>query len=215
MSIITSENVSKISAALIKAQKTIKVAVFDAQNPHFKSRYATLGSVVEACKEALNANDICFIQGAHSDAAFPGCVCVTTRLLHISGEYIEDTIVVPYGQQTAQAMGSSLTYGRRYGLASLLGIVSDEDDDAESAMPVQHQQTQKKTYPYQKPAQPAQPVSKAVEALRAKVKEVCSKEENKEQVEKAKKAMNISSMKELADFDEAKLQMFIDVCEQK
>lgn len=136
MCIKTSETISKVSSALIKAQKAIKTAVFDAQNPHFRSRYATLGAVVEACKEALNSNGLCFIQGSHSNPELPNMVCVTTRILHESGEFLEDTIAVPYAQQTAQALGSSLTYGRRYGLASLLGIVSDEDDDAESAMPI-------------------------------------------------------------------------------
>lgn len=136
MCIKTSESISKVSSALIKAQKAIKTAVFDAQNPHFRSKYATLGAVVEACKEALNSNGLCFIQGSHSNPELPNMVCVTTRILHESGEFIEDTIAVPYAQQTAQALGSSLTYGRRYGLASLLGIVSDEDDDAESAMPL-------------------------------------------------------------------------------
>lgn len=132
MCIKTSESISKISSALIKAQQEIKVAIYDATNPHFRSKYASLGSVVEACKEALNKNKIVFIQGSHSDKELPKMICVTTRLLHESGEYIEDTIAVPYVQDTPQALGSSLTYARRYGLSSLLGIVSDEDDDGNS-----------------------------------------------------------------------------------
>lgn len=132
MCIRTSESISKISSALIKAQSEIKVAIYDATNPHFRSKYASLGSVVEACKEALNKNKIVFIQGSHSDKELPKMICVTTRLLHESGEYIEDTIAVPYVQDTPQALGSSLTYARRYGLSSLLGIVSDEDDDGNS-----------------------------------------------------------------------------------
>lgn len=132
MCIKTSESISKISSALIKAQQEIKVAIYDATNPHFRSKYASLGSVVEACKEALNKNKIVFIQGSHSDKELPKMICVTTRLLHESGEYIEDTIAVPYVQDTPQALGSSLTYARRYGLSALLGIVSDEDDDGNS-----------------------------------------------------------------------------------
>ena len=129
MCIKTSESINKIASALIKAQQEIKIAVFDASNPHFKSRYASLGSVVEACKEALNKNKIVFLQGSHADKDLPKMVCVTTRLIHESGEFIEDTIAVPYVQDTPQALGSSLTYARRYGLSALLGIVSDEDDD--------------------------------------------------------------------------------------
>lgn len=132
MCIKTSESISKISSALIKAQSEIKVAIYDATNPHFRSKYASLGSVVEACKEALNKNKIVFLQGSHADKDLPKMICVTTRLLHESGEYIEDTIAVPYVQDTPQALGSSLTYARRYGLSALLGIVSDEDDDGNS-----------------------------------------------------------------------------------
>lgn len=132
MCIKTSDSIKELSKALIKAQSEIRVAVYDASNPHFKSRYASLGSVVEACKEALNKNGIVFIQGSHADKDLPKMVCVTTRLIHSSGEYLEDTIAVPYVQDTPQALGSSLTYARRYGLSSLLGIVSDEDDDGNS-----------------------------------------------------------------------------------
>lgn len=129
MCIRTSESITKITQALLKVQKQIKFAVIDTDNAYYKSRYASLGSVVDACKEALNSNGIVFIQGASSNKDLPKMVCVTTRLLHESGEYIEDTIGVPYVQDTPQAYGSSLTYARRYALSALLGIVSDEDDD--------------------------------------------------------------------------------------
>lgn len=129
MCIKTSESITKITQALLKVQKQIKFAVIDTDNAYYKSRYASLGSVVDACKEALNSNGIVFIQGASSNKDLPKMVCVTTRLLHESGEYIEDTIGVPYVQDTPQAYGSSLTYARRYALSALLGIVSDEDDD--------------------------------------------------------------------------------------
>ncbi len=56
-------------------------------------------------------------------------------LIHSSGQFISDDIMIPVVQSTAQAIGSALTYGRRYGLSALVGIVSDEDDDANEAMP--------------------------------------------------------------------------------
>lgn len=143
MCIKTSESITKITQALLKVQKQIKFAVIDTDNPYYKSRYASLGSVVDACKEALNNNGIVFIQGASSNKDLPKMVCVTTRLLHESGEYIEDTIGVPYVQDTPQAYGSSLTYARRYALSALLGIVSDEDDDGNAGSDLEPRTPQK------------------------------------------------------------------------
>ena len=143
MCIRTSESITKITQSLLKVQKQIKFAVIDTDNAYYKSRYASLGSVVDACKEALNNNGIVFIQGASSNKDLPRMVCVTTRLLHESGEYIEDTIGVPYVQDTPQAYGSSLTYARRYALSALLGIVSDEDDDGNAGSGLEPKTPQK------------------------------------------------------------------------
>jgi hypothetical protein len=121
----TSDSIAKIAPALLEAQRHIGVAVKDAKNPHFKSTYADLTSVVSAIKGPLNAADISFLQSVGNDAAG---VTVTTRLLHASGEWIDATIYLPVPQQTAQAYGSAITYGKRYGLQSLLGVPSDDDD---------------------------------------------------------------------------------------
>src|ERR1700744_632779 len=123
----TSQSVEKIAPALLKAQKLMGGAKKGATNPYFKSRYADLGSVLEACKDLLNENNITILQ-PHN------CFVVETILLHESGEYVmSETPVVCSKPNDPQALGSAVTYARRYGLQSLLSMPA-EDDDGESAM---------------------------------------------------------------------------------
>lgn len=61
-------------------------------------------------------------------------VCITTTLLHKSGQYISGTLNLPYGRNGGpQGAGAAVTYGRRYGLAAIVGLVTDKDDDAQNA----------------------------------------------------------------------------------
>lgn len=122
----TSPTITKISPALILAQTAIGSAKKGSENPFFHSKYADLGAVMEACKQALNENGICVIQPVEGDKVF-------TRLLHSSGEWIEDggTLII-FAKPDPQAQGSAITYARRYGLQSLLFIPA-EDDDGERA----------------------------------------------------------------------------------
>lgn len=126
-----SDSITNLATALAKAQAEIRPAIYDSTNPHFRSKYASLTAVMEACREALSKNQIAVVQGA---AVVDGAVAVTTLLLHASGEYISDELTMPFAQATPQQIGSSLSYCRRYSLASLVGITAD-DDDAEEAMP--------------------------------------------------------------------------------
>lgn len=125
----TSETIGTIAPALVKAQAQMQAAAKSATNPHFKSKYADLATVIDAVKGPLIANGIMFMQSPTNDATG---VQVTTRFQHESGEFIEDTIYLPVPQQTPQAYGSAITYGKRYGLQSLTGLPS-EDDDGEKA----------------------------------------------------------------------------------
>lgn len=130
----TSEHVAEIAAALLKAQKAITFASKDATNPHFKSKYADLPAVIDAIKSALNDNGIVYLQTpTKSDQ---GYVTLTTRLMHESGQFIEDTASVPLSKNDAQGYGSGLTYLRRYSLAAITGLYQDDDDgNAASAKP--------------------------------------------------------------------------------
>lgn len=128
----TSESIKAIAPALLSAQKEIGSASKDAVNPFFKSKYADLGAVMEACKEALNKNGISVLQPV---AHLAEITTVETILLHESGEFISDTMLVSAKQQNdPQAQGSAITYARRYSLQSMMFIPA-EDDDAEKSTP--------------------------------------------------------------------------------
>lgn len=129
----TSESIGKIAPALLAAQKAITFAVKDAKNPQFKSTYADLSSVIDATKPALNQAGICFIQmPAPSD---PGCLALTTRLIHESGEWIESTATCPLQKHDPQGYGSAMTYLKRYSLASAVGLYQDDDDGNAASKP--------------------------------------------------------------------------------
>lgn len=122
----TSESISKIAPALLRAQRAMTFAVKDSRNPHFKSTYADLSSVIDACKPALNESGIVFMQmPSPSD---PGTIALTTRLIHESGEWIESTATCPLPKNDPQGYGSANTYIRRYSLAAAVGLYQDDDD---------------------------------------------------------------------------------------
>jgi hypothetical protein len=122
----TSESINKISTALLDAQQAITFAAKDSRNPHFKNTYADLPSVIDAIKGPLNKAGIVFLQtGSPSD---DGCLHLTTRLQHSSGEWIEDTLVMPLPKQDPQGFGSAMTYARRYALSAITGLYQDDDD---------------------------------------------------------------------------------------
>lgn len=122
----TSEQIDKIALALIAAQAKITFATKDATNPHFKNRYADLPAVIDAVKPALNGAGIVFLQSpSPSD---DGKLHLTTRLIHTSGQWVEDCAVCPLPKADPQGFGSAMTYLRRYSLASICGLYQDDDD---------------------------------------------------------------------------------------
>lgn len=127
----TSEAINELAGALAKAQGEIKGALKDATNPFFKSRYATLDAVWDACRGPLSANGLSIIQGASTP--HEATVCVTTMLLHSSGQWIRDALTLPAGDGGPQETGSALTYARRYGLSAMVGVAPEDDDDANAA----------------------------------------------------------------------------------
>lgn len=122
----TSESIIEISKALLKVQRSITFAHTDSDNPFFKSKYADLPTVIDAVKPQLNDNEIVYIQTPSPSEA--GTLALTTRLLHVSGEWIEDMAVVPLPKADPQGYGSAMTYARRYSLAAITGLYQDDDD---------------------------------------------------------------------------------------
>lgn len=115
----------ELATALAKAQAMMKPALKDSTNPHFKSKYADLTSIWEACRDALTKNGLSVAQVTE----FDGDLCwIKTILLHSSGEVLEGRYPLRPVQNTPQGMGSAISYARRYALAAMVGVVADDDD---------------------------------------------------------------------------------------
>lgn len=132
-----STNISSIAPALIAAQGEIRTIAKDSVNPHFKNKYASLDTIVEAVRPILFKHGLSVMQGAvtpesDSDARVTA-FSVETMLVHKSGEWISNAVVIPLAKMDPQGAGGALTYGRRYGLSALLSLATDEDDDAHQA----------------------------------------------------------------------------------
>jgi len=126
----SSESINELATALCKAQSQMGGAVKDSSNPFFKSSYADLTSVIKAIKQPFADNGLSYTQFPVSNENGVG---VSTRLMHVSGQWLEMEYTLPTVKQDPQAAGSAITYARRYALQSIAGIPT-ADDDAESAM---------------------------------------------------------------------------------
>lgn len=125
----TSEAINELATAMAAAQAIMKGAAKDAENPHFRSRYADLASVWDACRAALTANGLSVVQAPRGVPAEGGWIVeVETILLHKSGQWMADTLTVPVGKPDAQGLGSAITYARRYSLAAFVGVAPEDDD---------------------------------------------------------------------------------------
>jgi hypothetical protein len=126
----SSENIEKLAEALCAAQGEMGGAVKGSANPFFKSSYADLTSVIKAIKEPCQNNGLSYVQLPHRSDSSIG---VVTRLMHVSGQWLENEFTLPMVKSDPQAAGSAITYARRYALQALFGIPA-VDDDGESAM---------------------------------------------------------------------------------
>ena len=120
-----SESIKSLAIALNKAQGEMGGASKGAKNPFFKSKYADLGSVVQAIKEPFANNGLSYVQLPVEDN---GRIGIETILMHVSGEWLSGSFTVQLSKQDAQGAGSAITYCRRYSLQSVAGIPSEDDD---------------------------------------------------------------------------------------
>ena len=130
-----SESIANLSKALSIVQGKLTYAVKDSANPFFKSKYADLESVWDACRSLLAENGLCVMQfpGTYSD--LDKSMSLTTILSHASGEWIGQEMSVPVTKPDAQGAGSCLTYMRRYALAAVVGVVQADDDGNAASSP--------------------------------------------------------------------------------
>ena len=120
-----SESIKNIASALCKAQAKITGAQKCSNNPFFKSKYADLADVWDACKEALTENGLSVSQHPQGDG---DKLVLTTILMHTSGEWMESSLTMKPVKSDPQGMGSCITYARRYALAGVCGIAQVDDD---------------------------------------------------------------------------------------
>lgn len=125
-----SESIDKLAGALSKAQSQIEGAKRDSDNPFFKSKYADLASVWDACKKQLTDNGLAIVQTTE----FAGeRLVLKTTLLHTSGQWVESIYPIITAKPDAQGMVAALTYARRASLAAIAGVCPI-DDDGETAV---------------------------------------------------------------------------------
>jgi hypothetical protein len=124
-----SESIKNIAGALVDFQSSVSKVAKESNNPFFKSKYASLANILDTIQKPLSECGLAISQ-------FPDGNALTTILLHAdSGEWMESSYVMPVAKQNdPQAMGSAMTYARRYALGSILNLNIDDDDDGEKAM---------------------------------------------------------------------------------
>lgn len=122
-----SESIQKLATALAAFQQQMRPVVKDAKNPFFKSKYVSLSAILSAIQEPLASNGLSFCQFPSGDNG------LTTILMHNSGEWLSDTVNTQPVKNDPQAVGSAITYMRRYSLGSILGLNIEEDDDGNAA----------------------------------------------------------------------------------
>lgn len=163
-----SNEIKSITPALVKAQSELKGIQKLGANPMYGSKYATLDSILDQIRPILTSNGLTLVQGI-SETMMDGtrifAVRVSSRILHLSGEWIETDVTIPVNPKIdrtgrehpvdAHALGSAISYGRRYSLSSLIAMSSDEDDDGNAAVGSNHSQIPQQQKPQYQPRTPA------------------------------------------------------------
>lgn len=129
----SSPDLKDLFAALSKAQSIMKPAVMDMKNPHFNSKYASLTACQDSYLKPLTDNGLTIIQQLFSvDEKY----FIRSILGHApSGQWMANVFKLITDKNNMQGLGSAITYGRRYGANSLIGVVDTEDDDGNAASP--------------------------------------------------------------------------------
>ena len=122
-----SNKIDKLAGSLAKAQSEMGGVAKGKTNPFYKSSYADINSCIEACMPALNKHGLSISQG--NRFCNTSGYYITTMLLHESGQWLRSEIRMPLtNKKDAQEIGSACTYGRRYGLTSMIGLAQVDDD---------------------------------------------------------------------------------------
>jgi hypothetical protein len=117
----------------VQRNRTVKVkgTTKNGKEYSYDFKYATLDHILDVIREPMKDTGLSVIQGVSADE---GGLSITTRLMHKSGQWMESTMPIYLGpDKSPQAVGSAITYAKRYSLTAMLGIVADEDDDGNAA----------------------------------------------------------------------------------
>lgn len=120
-----------LNSSLVKAIGELTNPIKSAINPHFKSEYATLEEITKHIRPILAKYNLALLCEAVYDNDSAGVKC---KIIHADGEILEtEPFLLPVDRKNAQAVGSAITYARRYMICALLNIAGDKDDDGNKA----------------------------------------------------------------------------------
>ncbi len=126
-----SESIAKLAKSLVLFNSEVNKIAKDADNPFFKNNYATLDTIIDEIRPILSKHGLSIMQIPSGDGQN---VTLKTLLLHETGEWLEsDELTMKPVKNDPQAVGSCITYARRYSLAAFLSLNTGEDDDGNGA----------------------------------------------------------------------------------
>lgn len=199
-----SDSVKLLAEALAQAQAEMPIVPKDKDNPFFKSKYADLATVVQTVIPVITRHGLAITQFPDFDGDHD---LLTTRLLHSSGEWLEASMRVAAVKQDPQALGSALTYAKRYAFCAILGIVADEDDDGNAASaPVTSPQRNTTRVQSPRATKPATDESPGMRKLFAMLKGIGIDESKRHQWATEALGREVKSFKDLGTEDVALLE---------
>lgn len=208
----TSETIKEISIALNEFQKEVEQPSKSADNPFFKSKYVPLENVISTIKKYAIPKGLSYFQDTLTKDN--GEIGVQTRIMHVSGEFIEtEPLYLPNDKKNAQGAGSSITYARRYQLSAAFGIASDEDDDGNGASNTGNPVSKAKTSSYNDQKKPANDFFKTKKEVEGRIKELAAKTGKTETLLKdyIVTTTNGKSGKEYKDFNSTNIESSIAI----
>ncbi|HDR7711229.1 TPA: ERF family protein [Bacillus cereus] len=172
-----SETITELSKALVKFNSEVNKIAKDANNPFHKNTYATLDTIIDEVRPLLSQNGLSIMQIPSGDGQN---VTLKTLLLHASGEWLEsDALTMKPVKNDPQAIGSCVTYARRYSLAAFLSLNTGEDDDGNHATRGQDKPKKKdntnqnsKTPPKEQKRQAEVADKQRIQAIHAQIREL-------------------------------------------
>jgi len=163
-----SDQINELMSALNRAQLAMVPAKKDSENPFFHSRYADLSTVWDAL-HIFRTEGIVFTQSPQESP--DGYIVMDTQMTHAaSGQWIRSRLKMRVSKDDPQGYGSAITYARRYALGAMTGLVTEEDDDANAAMPPKPQaapKTYEQKFPHPAPVKPVPTSSATVQPTEA------------------------------------------------